>query len=534
MTKLIISLFLFLLQQQSFASDMCQGINLSYQCGNQKCQEYLGENETSCPLDCKGRKFHSYNYQTICQLTELKLVPNNIKEASSAIKNAKKVKVSGKAHTANGQICSEELLISTEKLKKIEGPFLLKGEEVVKVEAGVTLSELAEYLHKKGKTIGVSHPQYKHLTVVGVMQTGSHGTSLKHNASIETQIRAVEVVLSSGEIKTFYKNETDHNIWKTLTVGLGLYGYVHNLYLTVEKDFNLETTWAEKEENTFLSGNDLNIGEICDVNQLIWFPLSKKLFSWCGKKTDKSITLTGESTFINNNITPLMRPIARYFVHAGRCSSHLGKMAEDMRIKALKDSPPLRYIKGYDRKGKPIYQHTNTLVTATKDVILSYNDDTVPLFSLNDYALSIGPKYRLNALKYLQKKFLENKTALPIFGVNMRFNLINNESHLGLNAQNDNFPIGQYALIIDLIEYQPKNIASESEFKKPMEEIIKTLITEYKARLHWGKNSDELFQFYKKNGAYQENFSQFQSVIKTLDPEEKFKNKFLEEIFQEK
>ncbi len=167
---------------------LCSGVKLVRTCGNKICDK----NETikNCAADCLKDEIRSYNHQYICTGIKTIFTPKNITEVKEAVQKANeygmKVRAAGNLHSANTQLCTQGVTVSTKNLKQIIGLETFNGEEVVNVEAGVTLGELSEWLHEKDRSLGYTLIGYRGVTVAGSTATGSHGSSPKHDAVLSS------------------------------------------------------------------------------------------------------------------------------------------------------------------------------------------------------------------------------------------------------------------------------------------------------------------------------------------------------------
>ena len=75
------------------------------------------ETADNCPADCGDWQLASYNYQTLCDDIETLHIPSSVDEVkqlvSAAAAAGKRVKVTGKAHSATDVMCTDGVLIST-------------------------------------------------------------------------------------------------------------------------------------------------------------------------------------------------------------------------------------------------------------------------------------------------------------------------------------------------------------------------------------------------------------------------------------
>jgi hypothetical protein len=80
--------------------------------------------------------------------------------------------------------------------------------------------------------------------------------------------------------------------------------------------------------------------------------------------------------------------------------------------------------------------------------------------------------------------------------------------------------------------FVPVDLSAEqfAEYMSPYEELVRTLVTEYGARGHWGKNMHHndawLFQLQRDIGSYGDHLHRFSAKVGELDPNGLFANRF--------
>lgn len=125
------------------------------------CSPLLGENTENCPGDCLDPETHVKPYFSLaasCPKTAI-FRPSSVEEAQAAMRlsvaQGKHVRVVGTVHTGSKAVCVENgNVISTQYLSRILGIETYKGRQVVHVQAGALIWEVAEYLHARGKALG--------------------------------------------------------------------------------------------------------------------------------------------------------------------------------------------------------------------------------------------------------------------------------------------------------------------------------------------------------------------------------------------
>jgi hypothetical protein len=98
------------------------------------------------------------------------------------------------------------------------------------------------------------------------------------------------------------------------------------------------------------------------------------------------------------------------------------------------------------------------------------------------------------------------------------------------------FDDGSIAAHIEMPIFVPVDLteAQMEEYMSPYEEAMRTLITQYGARGHWGKNmyggKTWLFELQRDIGSYGDRLTRFSEKVGEMDPNGLFANKFAKAI----
>lgn len=132
--------------------------------------------------------------------------------------NAKGVSVKsfGKLqHTQTDLICTEGIPIGISALQS----YKMNADNTVTFGAGVTLYECGEFLRKNGRAFATLSV-FGNRTLSGAILTGEQGNSLKFDATISSQVVAMTIVNSEGEIQIISSPAE----LKAFSLSLGLLG----------------------------------------------------------------------------------------------------------------------------------------------------------------------------------------------------------------------------------------------------------------------------------------------------------------------
>lgn len=133
--------------------------------------------------------------------------------------------------------------------------------------AGVNLREATTFLRKNGRGLRTT-PAYGNITIGGAVGTGSHGSTIKYNASISSQIVCVRIVDGKGNIQEI----SDPEDLKAFRINLGLLGIILKVTLyTVPLYKTLASNFLTSDE-ILTNGKAIKMAQNADQMALYWFP----------------------------------------------------------------------------------------------------------------------------------------------------------------------------------------------------------------------------------------------------------------------
>jgi len=160
-------------------------------------------------------------------------VPSSADEVRSIVKNCAKIKALGARHSFNGIADSTANQISLRHLTEMS---LDRRANSVSIGAGVTYSQLSPYLYKNGYALH-NLASLPHVSVAGACVTATHGSGSK-NGNLSTSLSGMELVTADGGAITFSR-ERDGDRFHGAVVNLGALGVLTKLTLDVEPSFDV-------------------------------------------------------------------------------------------------------------------------------------------------------------------------------------------------------------------------------------------------------------------------------------------------------
>lgn len=155
--------------------------------------------------------------------------PSSLDELSEIVVGAGRVRVLGTQHAFNDIADAPELI----SLDGLPGETTV-GQTTVTVPAALTYSQLADRL--RGERLALRNlASLPHISVGGAIATATHGSG-NRNGNLATQVAALELMTSRGELTTLSRGDPDFD---GFVVGLGSLGAVTRVTLDVEPAYDM-------------------------------------------------------------------------------------------------------------------------------------------------------------------------------------------------------------------------------------------------------------------------------------------------------
>lgn len=523
----------------------CPSLEIAASCGNQMCDAL--ETADNCPADCGDWQLASYNYQTLCDDIETLHTPSSVDEVkqlvSAAAAAGKRVKVTGKAHSATDVMCTDGVLISTAQLT-MHNPNMgiqletFEGVDVVNVPAGTLMWDLSEWLHPRGKSIGYTHLGYAFPTVAGHIATSSHGSSPKHRTVLSHSVVSMDVVTADGQLRHFSRGTTNKDEWKALTANLGYLGVVTRLRIEVQdtKNLHVKVTYHD-DDYLFNNGPDSaweNIKQ-CDFGQYNWYPGVGKVVRTCGKETTAAAEPGAQNRLLNPAVPAQIFPFFKQAMHTAACNpgGYLDGVMERFRYLQFVNQPP--FTKEQD--GKTVF--SADVIGPQHRMITSTLVDGQDGFFQMDWEVAVPRANAAAAMEYINR-FLHGQNRknldvrLPLVGVFTRYAKSEDHTLMAYTGTGGPFEDNSHVVHIEMPIYVPAGFsdAELEAYMAPFVEYVTVLIEDFGARAHWAKNREWAFDLQRELGVYDygKRLSRFNKVLAKLDPNGVFANEYAKRI----
>lgn len=220
-------------------------------------------------------------------------------------------------------ICTEGIPMGISALQSC----ILNADKTATCGPGVNLFDLGEFLRKNDRALATL-PVYGNITLGGAILTGEQGNSLKHDATISSQVVSITIINSKGEIQVVSRPE-ELNVF---SVSLGLLGkltqyncmhsyFLSKNYLGIVVDVTLRTVKLYKvrvhnykvNDNVLCNGEAIKWAKETDELLLYWYPQSEEVV--VSNKTIVSADTPGNARS-NDNLSTIYANFARIFAKA--------------------------------------------------------------------------------------------------------------------------------------------------------------------------------------------------------------------------
>lgn len=531
----------------------CPGLKVMETCGDNTCNGI--ETAANCPSDCSAYKTSSFNYQVLCDQVQTVYRPTSVAEIQQivAAANAKgqHVKVIGGAgpnHTtgsASGLVCSDGVVISMENVNATNSNFTIaleqfEGQEVVNAPAGMNLHELGEWLYARGKGLGYAHLGWRYPSVAGAIGTSTHGSSPSHSNVLAHRVVAMDMITPDGQFRSFSEGTTgvsDPDLWKSLTTHLGFMGIITQVKLRVETAFNLQVRVTFHDESELLDAPNGTFAEIsqCDYGQYNWFPSLKKVMKTCGMATTAPADANANNAllwpYVDMSQFSVQETVQSYQLGACFPDANYIKLTEELRYNGWLLTPPLtKDVNGVKRFS------SNVIGPAHRMMSSPLIDVGRKVFQM-DWEVAVPAQNLEAAMQYVRsftngQNLKARQVGVPMIGIFVRYAKSENKTLMAYTGTGGPFQEGTHVVHIEMPIWVPVGM-DDLHFKNymsPYEEAMRTLVTQYGARGHWGKNMHSgdpwLFALERDVGSYgyDNRLQRFSDKVGQMDPNGMFAN----------
>lgn len=160
--------------------------------------------------------------------------PESVEQIREIVAGATRVRALGTRHSFNSIADTPEDLISLEKLNRVIG--LDVGGRTVTVEGGIRYGEVGRYLHQHGFALR-NMASLPHISVAGACATATHGSG-DGNGNLATAVNALEIVTAEGDLLAVSRASHGEE-FNGMVVSLGGLGIVTKVTLDIVPAFSI-------------------------------------------------------------------------------------------------------------------------------------------------------------------------------------------------------------------------------------------------------------------------------------------------------
>jgi FAD/FMN-containing dehydrogenase len=470
-----------------------------------------------------GTDFHigdisSYNGQT--QSSGVRIwTPKNIAEIQLAVEQARKshtqLKVKAASHSTSSLILSDGDYLSTQNLTGI----ISIQDMSVKVKAGTKLGDLAEELSKKGYSLGFGYPAFKGLTIGGLLATGAHGSSRRHIGISSQNILEMTLIDGQGNIRNL--TSADKDAFRAAQVHLGLLGVVHDITLRIYPDFKLKYRF-EQIPDFLNSKGQVQFGPEADSEIVMWSPVANTAVKYAGFITELPESPLAANHLLgdSNEVNLINDSAAVLGLGLGQVSSWVNAQLEANRINDVYQSP-------FILQDQSVQNEKVSYVGRSSKILLSEFFQPNVAFKHMELEFAFPLSEADAVLSTVREIAVREKLHFPISrGLFMRFGKSAGEQGpLMSHAERPNSP-SQVWVFVSIVDYLSITQKTHGSWSQSRDRFIQELTQKHKLLLHWGKNSDQIFNWFNPPKVLGLQLDLFKKQVLAFDPDGVFSNQF--------
>lgn len=405
--------------------------------------------------------------------------PETEAELIEVVKSSKKIRMVGTGHSWSAICLNNTALLNLDLCNKVLE--LDKDKQQVKVQAGIKLWQLNEYLDKQGFAL-LNLGSISEQSVAGAISTATHGSGINYQI-LGSQVEEYKLIRADGDVVVIHR-ERDKELFDLALVSIGTLGVISEVTINVVPSFNLH-------DETFVANFDEVINKLdeyingTDHFKLWWFPHIDEVVVYRYTRTQNKINDSRMRQWLMDDF--LSVNVYRLLLAVGNINRNWRKVVN--RLLVQKFVQPLNRI-------EKAYKVFNVPAPPPHREAEWGFDMGVAKELLREYKTTINAStHRINFLQEIRFTKADNYALSPCYG----------RDTMWLGAYNaDNF--GWNELLAD----------------------FELLAKKYNGRPHWGKefNIDKAYlqKQYSK-------FDAFNTLRNQCDPEGKFVNDYVARIF---
>jgi alditol oxidase len=167
--------------------------------------------------------------------TERLLAAASVEDVPRFVKTNNQLKVLGTRHCFNDIANTDTQFLSLRSQDKVIA--LDAKAQKVTIEGGMSYGQLCPYLDQHGFALH-NLASLPHISVAGACSTATHGSGIQ-NGNLATQVSALELVTASGDVLNLTRDK-DGDTFRGAVVGLGAVGVITKITLDLKPAFTMK------------------------------------------------------------------------------------------------------------------------------------------------------------------------------------------------------------------------------------------------------------------------------------------------------
>lgn len=219
------------------------------------------------------RDYTSYRRYPLCSPSDYMRYPKTTADVVQIVKEAiardVKVKAFGARHSQTDIICTEGIPVDMTGLNFCK----MNADKVTATfGAGTLLQDAGEFLRRNGRAF-LTTPLFGGITIGGAIATGAHGSTIKYNSTLSSQVVKMTVVDGLGNVVEI----SDKSDLKAFKVNLGLLGIVVDITLDTVPLYKVLAESYVTSDDVLTNGVATNWAKTTDHLMIHWFPAFKEV-----------------------------------------------------------------------------------------------------------------------------------------------------------------------------------------------------------------------------------------------------------------
>lgn len=437
---------------------------------------YISEKEKA--MDKKWVSWNANVRHDYSTLHEVKTEDEIIK----AVISSDKVRVFGSKQSSADISAGTDTLISIADYNKLIS--INTDAKQITVQSGMILSDFLEIARDQGWCIPCL-PDINTITLSGAISTGTHGTG-KEGKTLSEYMIACKIVLASGEVKEV---TATHPLMDPLRVSMGSLGVLSEITMQCEKDYTLHLKEGPMKDDEWTA--DLSqLLEKNDFLRILFLPHANSSYVIQGNKipSDQKVNSTVARPFLSKR-RAYSKALYSYTHRFPRFTVFANKILYKLFFRDKKE-----------HKGN-LYDAT---VTKSRGSTLELAEWTVPLSRFQELFAEL-------------RQMLNDPSTKTFIHIPMDVRFIKADNSWLSNAYDEDI------VTVGCVCRNTAEADSYYAFK-----TVEALFLKYGGRPHWAKRfsakAEQLSKLYPK-------WNDFMEIRKALDPNGKFLNPYLSEVF---